>query len=330
MGKKSSKTKSTSTSTPWAPAQPHLLGAANTITDTVNANQGNLNSIAGGIRGQLPGLAQQAFGQQPGIQHGMGYIADSLNGKYLNSNPANAQLARIGGGSMLNANPYTAAMAQQAGQDALNGVNSSFSMAGRTGGGNNLERAGQGIAQAENQVMFGNYQPERALQQQALGQQSQNYNTGLQAQSSALNAIPGMVSSQYAGIPSYLGAAQAAATLPYAGVQNLGQIGGLFGGYGTSTGSGTQPGGWGQQLLGAAASAAPFLSDRRLKTNIEKVGELADGLGIYDFDYRQDNDLGLPTNRFRGVMADEVEILRPQAFIPNFIGGFAGVDYGAL
>ncbi len=33
---------------------------------------------------------------------------------------------------------------------------------------------------------------------------------------------------------------------------------------------------------------------------------------------------------FEGVMADEVEQLRPAAFIPNFNGDYAGVNYAAL
>jgi hypothetical protein len=158
------------------------------------------------------------------MQSGMGYIDQVLGGKYL-----------AGG------NPYVNQMAQQAGQSAGNAVNSTFSLAGRTGGGNHVERLAEGVANAENGVRYQNYMNERG------------------AQGQALNAIPGMVASQYAGVPAYLGAAQAAGTLPYAGIQQLGQMGNLFGGYGTSTGSQTQPGGWGTQLLGAAASALPFI-----------------------------------------------------------------------
>jgi hypothetical protein len=34
---------------------------------------------------------------------------------------------------------------------------------------------------------------------------------------------------------------------------------------------------------------------------------------------------------FKGVMADEVKVLRPQAYIENYCGsGFDGVNYGAL
>lgn len=71
-------------------------------------------------------------------------------------------------------------------------------------------------------------------------------------------------------------------------------------------------------------STAP--SDRRLKTNIVKVDEYPDGLGVYEWNWKVD-----PKGpKARGVIADEVEKLRPWAFVPNFVGEFAGVNYGLL
>lgn len=98
----------------------------------------------------------------------------------------------------------------------------------------------------------------------------------------------------------------------------------------TSSSSGSSNSGGLGSFIGSMLAAGAMASDRRLKTKVEKVGEFDDGLGIYEFEYRQDNGLGLPRNRFRGVMADEVEKLRPWAFIPNFAGEYAGVNYGAL
>lgn len=71
--------------------------------------------------------------------------------------------------------------------------------------------------------------------------------------------------------------------------------------------------------IGAGIAA----SDRRLKTNIKKLGEYADGLGRYAFDYIW----GGP--RVIGVMADEVQRLRPYALGP-VIEGYATVDYSKL
>jgi hypothetical protein len=64
-------------------------------------------------------------------------------------------------------------------------------------------------------------------------------------------------------------------------------------------------------------------SDRRLKTNIEKVGEYADGLGQYVFNYIW----GGPA--VEGVMSDEVRELRPEALGPK-VGIYDTVDYSKL
>lgn len=80
-------------------------------------------------------------------------------------------------------------------------------------------------------------------------------------------------------------------------------------------------------LLGTLASIASIgatvASDRRLKRDIERVGELEDGLGVYEYDYVWGG------GRQRGVMADEVAQLRPWALGPE-IAGYSTVDYGAL
>ena len=71
--------------------------------------------------------------------------------------------------------------------------------------------------------------------------------------------------------------------------------------------------------IGAGVAA----SDRRLKDNIKKIGELADGLGVYNFTYKNDED----NVKWRGVMADEVAELRPWALGPVTDAGFATVNY---
>ena len=111
----------------------------------------------------------------------------------------------------------------------------------------------------------------------------------------------------------------------------LEQLGGL-------AGIGNQGG----QLLVGAGSGEPYkspstagtiasgvgkifslFSDRRLKDNIVKVGEMPDGLGVYEFNYIWSEE------RTTGVMADEVEKLRPWALGP-VVDGYATVNYGAL
>jgi hypothetical protein len=72
--------------------------------------------------------------------------------------------------------------------------------------------------------------------------------------------------------------------------------------------------------LGAAAITA---SDRRLKENIELVGKER-GFNIYTFNYVSD-----PSRRFRGVMADEVELVVPEAVVYGD-DGYATVNYTML
>jgi hypothetical protein len=71
---------------------------------------------------------------------------------------------------------------------------------------------------------------------------------------------------------------------------------------------------------GAAAFAA---SDIRVKTNIERVGELASGLPVYEFDYVW----GGP--RQIGVMAQDVMQVFPDA-VAEHPEGYLMVDYGAI
>jgi hypothetical protein len=74
--------------------------------------------------------------------------------------------------------------------------------------------------------------------------------------------------------------------------------------------------------LNAYAANPKAFSDRRLKRTIELIRRLRDGLGVYRWTYIWGEDA-------TGVMADEVERLRPWALGPR-VGGFATVNYGAL
>ncbi|MEP9385931.1 tail fiber domain-containing protein [Mesorhizobium sp. KR9-304] len=64
-------------------------------------------------------------------------------------------------------------------------------------------------------------------------------------------------------------------------------------------------------------------SDRRLKTDIERVGAAANGLPIYNFKYIGGDEV------YRGVMAQDVLAVLPEAvsIMPN---GFLAVRYDML
>ena len=73
------------------------------------------------------------------------------------------------------------------------------------------------------------------------------------------------------------------------------------------------------QGIGAAGGAAAFFSDKRLKTDIKKVGKTEAGLPIYTYKYKGDNKTQM------GVMAQDVEKKTPKAV--SEVGGFKAVDY---
>ena len=80
----------------------------------------------------------------------------------------------------------------------------------------------------------------------------------------------------------------------------------------------------GKLMQGGAALYTAF-SDRRLKTNIELAGvDLASGFNLYEYEYTF-----LPGKKFRGVMADEVEVVMPEAVFTD-ANGFKSVNYGMI
>jgi hypothetical protein len=72
--------------------------------------------------------------------------------------------------------------------------------------------------------------------------------------------------------------------------------------------------------LAGAAGMAKMFSDRRLKSNIVKIGEDPRGFGLYEYD--------IFGKRQCGVMADEVEKVIPEAV--SELLGMKQVDYGRI
>ena len=156
---------------------------------------------------------------------------------------------------------------------------------------------------------YANYQNQ--LRQQAIAEEMQRrgmslneMNALLSGQQVNLPQMPSFVQSGRAETPNILGATQMGydAQLGAVNAQNA-----LFG-----------------NLLGAGAqlgSAAFMFSDRRLKSNIRRVGTHAIGVGIYDYTM-----MGMPQ---RGVIAQEVAQVRPD-LVRRHASGYLMVDYGGL
>ena len=150
---------------------------------------------------------------------------------------------------------------------------------------------------SQNQQNIANLLGQGALERDLYTQGQQSGITGLQTMANLLNTL-------------YSGTGTSSETKKEGGGSMLGTIGGLF----------SAPAG-GTSAAAGIASALMGLSDRRLKENIEKVGE-ENGFNVYTFNYK-----GTP-QRWTGVMADEVEEKRPDAV--HVLGGFKAVDYGAI
>lgn len=119
---------------------------------------------------------------------------------------------------------------------------------------------------------------------------------------------------------NYLARLMGVSTAQMQSGQNLANIIAGAGGTSKSTGP-VDIGGIG---AGIGSIAKVIKSDRRLKENIVKIGEEPDGLGVYEFNYIGQSEKQV------GVMAQEVERLRPHALGPLTEDGYMTVDYGKL
>jgi hypothetical protein len=149
--------------------------------------------------------------------------------------------------------------------------------------------------------------------QQAFGQQGYNQmqpinvinalRTGSQVQAPSYVNVP---SQQYTGGPDILGATQAGFNAELAATNAENAAAGNFM----------------NGLMSLGGAAITKYSDRRLKTNIKKIGEMANGLALYAYDYIWgEHDIG--------VMADEVEKVMPKA-VTTMPNGFKAVNYSML
>ena len=272
-------------------AAPVASAAANTATNVFNANQGNLGQITQQVQNLLPSLQQKYNNGNPALNAAQGYVKNTLNPSFLSGS-----------------NPYLQKMIASTAGDVTDRVGAAYGSRGSYGGtawAGNLTRE---LADSENALRYGDYA------------------SRMQQQQSAAGLAPQMAAADYLAINPLLQTATTAAQLPYTGLEAYtGALGTLF------NGSVQKSAGLGNSIAGGLASgigsaAGMAMSDIRVKKDIAKVGELPDGLGIYDFRYVWDDD-NSPLHR--GVMAQEVEKLRPWALGPT-VCGVMSVDYSKL
>lgn len=278
--------KSKSESGPPKWAKPYVVGGINSAQGVYDQQKGNIADISGQVQDMIPGLMSKFEGGNPALTAATGYATDVLGGKYMDGNP------------------FLEDMIGQTNQSVGDTISARFGSRGSFGGTKWAEGMGEGLGRAELGLRYGNYSDE------------------MNRMAGAAGMAPGLNQAEYAGVAPILAASQTGAQLPFTGINNLtSNISGLIGNSGTQT-QGKNGAGNIAEGIGTALSIASMFSDRRLKTNIRKIGEYADGLGRYVWTY-------VWGERAEGVMADEVAELRPWALGPE-VGGYATVDYNRL
>jgi hypothetical protein len=160
-------------------------------------------------------------------------------------------------------------------------------------------------------AQFGNTAQQQSLQQQ------------LALRNQPLNEIAGLMSGSQIQMPQFQGyqGANVAGTPIFAGAQAAGQA--AMDQYGIQSANVNAQNAGLYGMLGTAGGLAgmKFFSDRRLKSNIERIGTHPLGIGVYEYN--------IFDRRERGVMADEVETVMPEAVVLH-PSGYKMVDYGML
>ena len=256
-------------------------------------------------------LLNQQYGQQAAQEQGQATGAGAFGGSrealMSGLNQQNKMLAQ----NQLVGNAYSQAYnnAQQQATNVagmgLQGAQAGIQGAGQLGalGGQELQ-AQQGILSA--QASAGAAQ--QAQQQQIINQAIQNYAVAQQYpqqqlafMNAQLRGLPLQSSTvqQYNAAPSTV---SQAAGLGTAGIAGLG-------------------------LYNAMSGSTS--SDIRAKENIKQIGFLSNGLPLYEFEYKTEFKDKAGHGRYRGVMADEVEQIMPQAVVTDS-NGYKYVHYDML
>lgn len=168
------------------------------------------------------------------------------------------------------------------------------------------DSTGYDLAESEGmKSIMGNSAGRGVFTSGATGKALQRYGTNLQQ--------------QFAG--NYLDRLLGRVGVGFQAGQGVTGAGGFSSGFSEGTSTSKSKPGLGSFLGQIAGGVAA--SDRRLKKNIVEVGELRNGLKVYQYDYINDSGPHI------GVMADEVALIQPEALGPT-IAGYMTVDYSKI
>lgn len=293
------------------------------------ANQAQLSGFGASLQNQQ--AQNQAIAQNYGQGMGSQAAANQAAAQNFGQNVTNQQL-----GNQATQQNFTNALATQQAQNqaiAQNfGQNVTTQQLANAAAAQNYQQ-GMGTQSAQNQALAQNQAIAAQQQQLANAAVLQQYNQNLgsaqfsnnaalqdlqaklQLRNQPLNEITGLMSGSQLQMPQFQGynPTNIAPAPVFAGAQAQGAANMQQYGIAQSGANATTSG------LFSLAGAA--LSDRRLKSNIERIGTHKLGIGIYEYDI-----LG---QRQQGVMADEVEKVMPEAVVMH-PSGYKMVKYGLL
>ena len=307
----SSKSTTTQDNAPYKPAQPLINEGLREAGQMWRTGGFEISPYQGDLVADTDPFKEMAYGATPGI------AGDALSG---------AQAAQGGLMRALDPNARSDAWGQvqkNVIDGIMPGINGSFAGSGMTGSTlhqQNLAKGlSAGLADVENQAW--QQGENRALAAaNSMGQANQGMFAPLDYMRSVGDERQQQAQSE---IQADVFQDQQAQTAELRALQDYMALttgaGGMFGVQSQTTSQ--NPGFMGYAGLGL--QAAPLLfSDRRLKTDIKRVGYLDNGLPIYTYKYAGDDLTHM------GVMADELETVKPHAV--QEVAGYKAVDYGAI
>jgi hypothetical protein len=231
-------------------------------------------------------------------------------------------------------NPQIMAMMTQVGDDIANRTNAMFAGAGRDLSGANQQATAKGVSQGTLGLLLDQYNKGQAQQFDAAktlygaGADTSTTQAGLDAQRNAIrggaaDAGARALDMQNQGANQILELDQQIKTLPYEDLATVGSL--LF----PVAGLGQQQSQQGTSTTKGKSTSVGMgvnlLSDERAKTDIQEIGEMADGQTMYRYRYKDD-----PTGTIHvGPMAQEVEQEHPEAVREDGNSGLLTVNMDA-
>lgn len=338
------KSKKAKPAAPYAPAQFQPYSYTSQVGTTTGTPSGSAFNVGSTIDPQLASIGQSALGStQPFLDQYFQQAGQEV--PMFSYGDTGEQRARdIFAEQSALLQPQFAQQRQQLKSDLFGSGRMGLMLAGETtgAGGGYVQPDAFGLARAQSMSLAdlsGEARQRAMLEQQqgyeqALGgyeantlarqQQLTNYLGGVQAGLGTYGTIGEMeaalvnqgLSIEQARSASQAASAGAGAQLAQAGTQAKGS---LFGDLLTQAASGAA----------SAATTYALTSDRNLKTNIRKVGELASGLNTYFWDWTEEAKQFVGNQNTFGVIAQEAQLLFPEAVMMH-PDGYLQVDYSRI